>query len=160
LRLVEFTSVRSINPSIRRTYRRDRPRIMKVAAAPEVTPWLWTLAFSRMKTAPDGRLRAAFGNEAEARPPRAHHSANSARDRGRGDRVKRRTFISLLGGAAVAWPLAARAQQAERVRRIGVLMSLAADDAEGQARLAAFLQGLQQLGWTDGRNVRIDQRWG
>jgi len=74
--------------------------------------------------------------------------------------VKRRTFISLLGGAAVAWPLAARAQQAERVRRIGVLMSLAADDAEGQARLAAFLQGLQQLGWTDGRNVRIGQRWG
>ena len=74
--------------------------------------------------------------------------------------MKRRTFISLLGGAAVAWPLAARAQQAERVRRIGVLMSLAADDAEGQARLAAFLQGLQQLGWTDGRNVRIGQRWG
>ena len=74
--------------------------------------------------------------------------------------MKRREFITLLGGAAAAWPLAARAQQGERMRRIGVLMSLAADDPEGQARLAAFLQGLQQLGWTDGRNVRIDYRWG
>ena len=74
--------------------------------------------------------------------------------------MKRRDFITLLGGAAVAWPLAARAQQGERVRRIGVLMSLAADDKQGQARLAAFLQGLQELGWTDGRNVRIDVRWG
>jgi len=72
----------------------------------------------------------------------------------------RRAFITLLGGAAAAWPLAARAQQGERVRRIGVLMSLAADDKQGQARLAAFLQGLQELGWTDGRNVRIDVRWG
>ena len=70
--------------------------------------------------------------------------------------MRRREFITLLGGAAVAWPLAARAQQPERMRRIGVLMNLAADDPEGQARLAAFLQGLQQLGWTDGRNVRID----
>src|SRR5262249_56604982 len=75
------------------------------------------------------------------------------------DHWKRREFITLLGGAAVAWPLAARAQQAERMRRIGVLMNLAADDAEGQARSAAFLQALQQLGWSDGRNVRIDYRW-
>ncbi len=73
--------------------------------------------------------------------------------------IGRREFISLLGGAA-AWPLAARAQQPERMRRIGVLMSVAADDPEGQARVAAFLRGLQQLGWTDGRNVRIDYRWG
>jgi putative ABC transport system substrate-binding protein len=73
--------------------------------------------------------------------------------------MKRRTFIALLGGAA-AWPLAAWAQQGERVRRIGVLMNVAADDPEGQARLTAFVQGLQQLGWTDGRNVRIDYRWG
>jgi ABC-type uncharacterized transport system substrate-binding protein len=72
--------------------------------------------------------------------------------------VKRREFISVLGGAA-AWPLAVRAQQLERMRRIGVLMNLAADDAEGQALMAAFLRGLQQLGWTDGRNVRIDYRW-
>jgi putative ABC transport system substrate-binding protein len=73
--------------------------------------------------------------------------------------MKRRAFITLLGGAA-AWPLAVRAQQADRVRRIGVLMGLAANDPEGQARIAAFLQGLQQLGWTDGRNVQIETRWG
>jgi putative tryptophan/tyrosine transport system substrate-binding protein len=74
--------------------------------------------------------------------------------------VKRREFITLLGGAAAAWPLTARAQQGERVRRIGVLMHLAADDPEGQARHAAFLQGLEQSGWSAGRNVRIDTRWG
>jgi putative ABC transport system substrate-binding protein len=74
--------------------------------------------------------------------------------------MRRRDFITLLGGSAVAWPLAARAQQPERMRRIGVFMSLAADDKQGQARLAAFLQGLQELGWADGRNVRIDVRWG
>jgi putative tryptophan/tyrosine transport system substrate-binding protein len=73
--------------------------------------------------------------------------------------TSRRAFITLLGGAA-AWPLAARAQQGERVRRIGVLVSLAENDPEGQVRIAAFLEGLQQLGWTDGRNVRIDYRWG
>ena len=74
--------------------------------------------------------------------------------------MRRREFITLLGGAAAFWPLAARAQQAERVRRIGVLMHLAADDLEGQARFTAFRQGLQQLGLTDGRNVRIETRWG
>jgi putative tryptophan/tyrosine transport system substrate-binding protein len=73
--------------------------------------------------------------------------------------VRRREFITLLGGAA-AWPLAARAQQGERVRRIAVLSSLAADDPETQARHAAFLQGLQQWGWTSGRNMQIDTRWG
>ena len=72
--------------------------------------------------------------------------------------MRRREFIAALGGAA-AWPMAARAQQPERMRRIGVLMGFAADDAEGQRRIAAFQQGLQQLGWTDGRNVRIDYRW-
>src|SRR6516225_9944474 len=75
------------------------------------------------------------------------------------DQLKRRDFITLFGGAT-AWPLAARAQQGERMRRIGVLMGIAADDPAGQVRLAAFLQGLQQLGWTEGRNVRIDIRWG
>ena len=73
--------------------------------------------------------------------------------------MRRRDFITLLGGAAVAWPLAARAQQPERMRRIGVLLPAAADDAEFQARVGAFLQGLAQLGWTIGRNVRIDTRW-
>src|SRR5262245_21639274 len=72
--------------------------------------------------------------------------------------MRRRKFIALLGGAA-AWPLAARAQQADRVRRIGVLMPLAADDPEVQLRLAALAQGLQQSGWTIGRNVRVETRW-
>jgi putative tryptophan/tyrosine transport system substrate-binding protein len=75
-------------------------------------------------------------------------------------RANRREFITLLGGAAAALPLAARGQQPERMRRIGVLMNLDSDDAEGQARNAAFLQGLQELGWTVGRNVRIEYRWG
>jgi putative tryptophan/tyrosine transport system substrate-binding protein len=74
--------------------------------------------------------------------------------------MRRREFITLLGGAAAAWPLAARAQQRERVRRIGVLMTMAADDPTGQTRLLAFAQALAQAGWTDGRNVRIDIRWG
>jgi len=73
--------------------------------------------------------------------------------------MRRREFITLLGGSAAAWPLAARAQQVP-ARRVGVLMSVAADGPEGQARFAAFLKGLAQLGWTEGRNVRIDTRWG
>src|SRR5262245_36672584 len=73
--------------------------------------------------------------------------------------MRRREFITLLGGAA-AWPLVARAQQGQRIRRIGVLSSLAADDAEERARDAAFTQGLQQLGWTVGQNVRVEYRWG
>jgi ABC-type uncharacterized transport system substrate-binding protein len=72
--------------------------------------------------------------------------------------VKRRDFITLLSSAA-AWPVVARAQQGERVRRVGVLVAAAADDPEYQARYVAFLQSLQQLGWADGRNVRIDTRW-
>ncbi|MGE0775318.1 MAG: ABC transporter substrate-binding protein [Sphingomonadaceae bacterium] len=74
-------------------------------------------------------------------------------------RLPRRQFISLLGGAAAAWPVEARGQQAERMRRVGVLLPAAADDAEFQTRVAAFHQGLQQSGWTIGRNVRIDTRW-
>ena len=73
--------------------------------------------------------------------------------------VKRREFITLLGGAA-AWPLAARAQMGERVRQIGVLTGSAADDPDAQTRVAALRQGLQQLGWIEGRNLRIDARWG
>jgi putative ABC transport system substrate-binding protein len=73
--------------------------------------------------------------------------------------MRRREFISLLGGAA-AWPLAARAQQAGPTRRIAVLMAFAENDPEAQANITAFWQALQKLGWTDGRNVRIDYRWG
>jgi putative tryptophan/tyrosine transport system substrate-binding protein len=73
--------------------------------------------------------------------------------------LRRRELITLLGAAAAAWPLAARAQHTERMRRIGVLAYWAADDAEGRARIAALMQGLQQLGWSDGRNLRIDTRW-
>ena len=74
--------------------------------------------------------------------------------------MRRREFITLLGGTVASWPLAARAQQGARVRRIGVLMSLNADDPVGQARLEAFVQGLRELGWTDGRDVRIDYTLG
>src|SRR5262245_51041177 len=73
--------------------------------------------------------------------------------------MRRRAFITLLGGAAAAWPLAARAQQPERMRRIGVLLGLAEDDPETKARLAAFRQGLEKRGWSEGRNVRIDYRF-
>jgi putative tryptophan/tyrosine transport system substrate-binding protein len=73
--------------------------------------------------------------------------------------MRRRDFITILGGAAAAWPLSAPAQQSEPMRRIGVLMNMAADDPQGQAQLAAFRQVLQQLGWSDGGNVRIDTRW-
>ena len=72
--------------------------------------------------------------------------------------MRRREFITVLGGAAVAWPLAARAQQGEPMRRIGVLVNFAEDDRQAQAENLAFLQGLQRLGWTDGRNIRIDTR--
>ena len=77
--------------------------------------------------------------------------------------MRRREFIAALGGAAassVSWPLAAHAQQGERMRRIGVLMTLAADSPDAQANIAEFLQGLQRLGWTDRRNRRVDTRWG
>jgi ABC-type uncharacterized transport system substrate-binding protein len=73
--------------------------------------------------------------------------------------IRRREFIALLGSAAVTWPLAARAQQGERARRVGVLLPAASDDVEFQARVGAFLQGLQQSGWSIGRNLRIDTRW-
>src|SRR6476661_5940818 len=74
--------------------------------------------------------------------------------------MRRREFLGVFGGAAAAYPLAVGAQQGQRMRRLGVLMNLAADDPEAPVRVAAFLQGLQQLGWTDGRNLRIDYRWG
>jgi len=74
--------------------------------------------------------------------------------------IGRRELLAALGGAAAAWPRAARAQQGERMRHVGVLMPFRADDLPGRDRLATFVQALQQLGWIDGRNVRIDPRWG
>jgi len=74
--------------------------------------------------------------------------------------MNRREFIALLGGAAAAWPVAARAQQPDRMRRIGVLMNVPADTQWGQAYIAAFREALSRLGWSDGGNLRIDVRWG
>src|SRR5260370_24828172 len=73
--------------------------------------------------------------------------------------MRRREFITVVGGAAVAWPVVARAQQADGMRRIGVLIGFAEDDPEAKARLAAFRQGLEKRGWSEGRNVRIDYRF-
>ena len=74
--------------------------------------------------------------------------------------MKRRAFITLLGGAAAAWPLAGRAQQAAGMRRIGVLTAFAENDAEAQANITAFRQPLEKVGWIEGRNLAIDYRWG
>src|SRR5262249_23071008 len=118
-----------------------------------------TISHSVPSTSRNDSMMAASG-KLFARQPRGTALARPPpRARRRGDRMKRREFISLLGGAAVAWPLAARAQQPDQMRRIGVLISTAADDAEGRARIAAFLGGLGKLGWIDGHNVRIDTRW-
>src|SRR5262249_25154743 len=109
------------------------------------------------RTAYQIRSRNQSDDRKGARPRSA---AVAARPRRRGDRVKRREFITLLGSAAATWPLAGRAQHTgERMRRAGVLMRGSADDSDEQARLTAFLQGLQEWGWSDGRNVRIDVRW-
>jgi putative tryptophan/tyrosine transport system substrate-binding protein len=89
----------------------------------------------------------------------SRHTADAARARRRRDRMKRRTFISLLGGTVAAWPLAARAQQPDRVRRIGLLMAWAESDPEAQPRMAAFMSRLRELGWIDGRNCRIERHW-
>src|SRR5262249_17817162 len=103
------------------------------------------------------RVRHQLADGEGARP---RHSSRPARNSRRGDRMmKRRDFITLLGGAAAAWPLAVRAQQGERVRRIGVLVGFAVDDPVAQRRVLAFAQALAQLGWADGRNVCIDIRW-
>src|SRR6516164_5145863 len=77
-----------------------------------------------------------------------------------GRRMRRRDFIGAIGGTLAAWPLVAQAQQRERMRRIAILMNRGANDAEGQARLATFKQAMEQLGWSEGRNMQIDIRWG
>ncbi len=73
--------------------------------------------------------------------------------------MRRRDFVKIIAGSSAAWPLAARAQQLDRMHRIGILMASGKDDAQGQARHTAFVQALQALGWSDGRNARIDTRW-
>src|SRR5262249_12807005 len=110
---------------------------------------------------PGSRRRPAAcptGGTPQAAPFCYRDPAGAVIPRLAGAPMRRREFITLIGGAA-AWPLAARAQQSERVRRIGVLMGIAADDPESPVRIAAFLDRLRQLGWTDGLNVRIDTRW-
>ena len=74
--------------------------------------------------------------------------------------MRRREVITFLGAVTVAWPVVARGQQSERMRRIGVLMPFAKDNPDAQARITAFLQELQKLGWTEGRNLQIEYRWG
>src|SRR4029077_6946941 len=104
-----------------------------------------------LKTAPDltlGLLKCASLNRSMVGPWSL------------GEAMRRREFIALVGGAAASWPLAARAQQPERMRRIGVLMLYPEDDSEGQLRATAFQQGLQKLGWSVGRNIQIDFQWG
>src|SRR5689334_65606 len=104
------------------------------------------------------RIAARYVRVSHGRPSRAAQTCNEGRLTQTSDRMRRREFIMLLGGAA-AWPLAAPAQQSERVRHIGVLLPAAAEDAQYQAWFAAFLQGLAQSAWIIGRNVRIDTRW-
>src|SRR5262249_13778968 len=90
---------------------------------------------------------------------RSYYAGRHGRSCRRGDRMRRRQFITLLGGATAAWPLVARAQQPGGMRRIGVLMGSAENDSEAQAWVAAFREALQKLGWTEGRDIRIDTRW-
>src|SRR5262249_35832408 len=111
---------------------------------------------------PFSSRRSSNGHQSQDRQgawPR--NPGHVARPRRRGDRVRRRDFITLLGGAAIVWPLTARAQQGERMRRVGVLVgTYGQTDREGQDRIAVFLDTFRKLGWSDGRNVRIDYRWG
>src|SRR5262249_7936359 len=126
------------------------------------------LCRSHLQGSQAGRSFRSAANEVRTRHQpqncegaRPHNSRQAARASRRGDRMKRRNFIALLGGAAAAWPLTARAQQPGRMRRIGVLVSnLAADDPEWPPRSNAFVQGLQERGWSDGRTVRVEYRWG
>src|SRR5262245_30726837 len=84
---------------------------------------------------------------------------SSSRKHGRHQAVKRREFITMLGGAAAAWPLASRAQQLGRTRRLGILMALTEDDTEAQPRVSALKERLEQLGWIDGKNLLMEFRW-
>src|SRR5262249_53830765 len=119
---------------------------------------IWSPPFGASSRTRNKRPTSGFNRMSPDRAwPRCVGQA--ARRGRRGDRgMRRREFITLLGGAAAAWPIAARAQQRERTRRIGVLINFAADDPAAQSRLTAFLQGLAQLGWTEGGNAHIDIR--
>src|ERR1700686_1351273 len=101
-----------------------------------------------------------MGHQSQDRQGSWHYGATADRcPRRRGDEMKRREFITLFGGAAAAWPLAARAQQSDRMRRIGVLLPYPPSDTEWKSRVGALQQELQRLGWTLGRNIEFDERW-
>jgi putative ABC transport system substrate-binding protein len=118
----------------------------------------WPLA-ARAQQSERTRHVAILMSGAESDPETQARLAGIRRPRRRGDRMKRRDFIALLGGMVIAWPLAARAQQSERTRHVAILMSGAESDPETQARLAGIRQGLSRFGWSEGRNVEIDYRY-
>jgi putative ABC transport system substrate-binding protein len=133
-----------------------RRRSLRWCAAdqgPFQTPSVERSRISGARLRASGATRCTCLREAEAASLRRRQAASGTRD------LARRAFIALLGGAALMWPLAARAQQPERMRRIGVLLPAASDDLQFQTWVGAFLQALALLGWSIGRNVRIDTRW-
>src|SRR4029077_19254137 len=147
---------------VRRGRRRDELRQQSYSPIPAAGP----LRRSDPQGGEAGRPTGPAGHKGGVDPQpqgrqraRRYRAAAAAWPRRRGDRMKRRDFITLLGSAA-AWPLAARAQQGERMRRIGVLMSAVEGDPRALEFVTAFAQGLAELGWTVGRNVRIEYRWG
>src|SRR5262249_35022156 len=89
-----------------------------------------------------------------------YNSVHADRPRRRGDRMRRREFMTLLGGTVAAWPIAARAQQTERMRRLGILMAVSESDADARKGIGILQERLQKLGWKDGNNIQIDCRWG
>src|SRR6516165_10820615 len=109
--------------------------------------------------AASSRARSPGHQRADGQDARPHRAADATRYRRRGNRMTRREFFSLIGGAAAAWPLAARAQQAERMRRIGVVNVIAETDSEALPRMAAFEMALRELGWVKERDLRIDYYW-
>jgi hypothetical protein len=127
------------------------------AALDGQTPWAESGVDDPSPTLP---VHCGSGFDAEFQPLSKHSfEALGCRPLSLGEDMQRREFVMLLGSAAAAWPLAARAQQLDVVRRIGVLTGFAESDREGQAFVAAFREGLQKLGWVEGRNIRIDYRW-
>ena len=130
-----------------------------ISGGEEVLAWKWDGLFLGYLLGRNYRRRDRDHLVVDAAVCRAEACYPFGRKHGRHRAVKRREFIALLGAAAAAWPLAARAQQAEQMRRIAVLMNNAEEDPEGQARAEAFRRGLQALGWIEGKNLRIDWYW-